>query len=374
MNKQCVIVIDSGFSLESMRGLKILAARDLALGTTLVGADERNDLNEPRILKVERSEPNVLSAEQIESFACDQLNHGSIVLQRLRERLAVEDFAFILLRVFGADNSCIRTTWADGIVSSDGWTEAYLWAVNLCEERGYSSVANCSFGGFVHAADGTGWEAHQLSQVTGIGKRGHVVVAAAGHGDGRAVHASWFAQSGEPVWVSAMQRESTSYNFWFGAANEPWTLTVHRNGDVVGTHNGADIVGNMWNQRQQLTFTVEGGGDVSFEFALSDGGTESMRCDGWIRGDAAWFHDHVDSLAVSEPAVFSEVVAVGLRLKSYSPNQSHVGSKPDVLLEGTGEISFRTPEVTATVAQLMLRGPGLDSAGVRDALTNVYPK
>jgi hypothetical protein len=63
-----------------------------------------------------------------------------------------------------------------------------------------------------------------------------------------------------------------------------------------------------------------------------------------------------------------------LRLKSYSPNQSHVGSKPDVLLEGTGEISFRTPEVTATVAQLMLRGPGLDSAGVRDALTNVYPK
>jgi hypothetical protein len=356
MNKQCVIVIDSGFSLESMRGLKILAARDLALGTTLTGADELSEL----------------SAEQIESFACDQLNHGSIVLERLRERLPVADFAFVLVRVFGSDNSCIRTTWADGNVVSDGWTEAYLWAVSLCEERGFSSVANCSFGGIVHAADGTGWEAHQLSQVTGIGKPGHVVVAAAGHGDGRAVHASWFAQPGEAVWVSGLQRETTSYNFWFGAANKPWTLTIRRNGDVVGTHSGVDIVGNMWNQRQQLTFTVEGSGDVSFEFVVPDG--ELVRCDGWIRGDAAWFQDHVDSRSVAEPAVFPEVVAVGLRLKSYSADQSRPGSKPDVLLEGAGEISFRTPEVTAVVAKLMLLEPAIDSAGVRSALTNIYPK
>ena len=181
-------------------------------------------MTEPGTIDDEVSEPNVLSAEQIESFACDQLHHGSIVLERLREKLALEDFAFILLRVFGADNSCIRTTWADGIVASDGWTEAYLWAVDLCE-RGTAIVQSQTARscGFVHAADGTGWEAHQLSRVTGIGKPGHVVVAAAGHGDGRAMHASWLAQSGEPVWVSALQRESTSYNFWFGAHNEPWT-------------------------------------------------------------------------------------------------------------------------------------------------------
>jgi hypothetical protein len=130
----------------------------------------------------------------------------------------------------------------------------------------------------------------------------------------------------------------------------------------------------MWNQRQQLTFTVEGSGDVSFEFFLSGGGTASVRCDGWIRSDAAWFHDYVDGRAVAEPAVFPEVVAVGLRLKNYSPDQFHAGSKPDVLLEGTGEISFRTPEVTAAVAQLMQRNPRLDSAGIRSALTCVYPK
>jgi hypothetical protein len=353
MNKLCVIVIDSGFSLESMQGLKILAARDLASGTTIIGAPD-------------------LCAEQIDSFACDPLNHGSIVLERLGARLT--DVSFILLRVFGSDNSCIRTTWANGHIASDGWTEAYLWAVKLCAERGYKSVANCSFGGFVHAADGTGWEDYQLSQVTGVDKPGHVVVAAAGHGDGRAVHASWFAQPGESVWVSALQKESTSYNFWFGASNKPWALTIRRNGDVVDTYSGSDIVGNIWNLRQQLALTVEGSGDVSFEFVLPVDGDESVRCDGWIRGGAAWFHDHVDSLSVAEPAVFSEVIAVGLRLKSYSPDQLHPGSKPDVLLEGTGEISFRTPEVTAMVAQLMLLNPDLDSVGVRNALMNIYPK
>jgi hypothetical protein len=179
MKKLCVIVIDSGFSRESMSGLNILAARDLARGTTVMGTPRLNE-------------------EQLDSFACDPLNHGSIVLQRLRQQLqeklsaqplAAAGVAFILLRVFGADNSCIRTCWENGKVVSDGWTEAYLWAVELCESSGYASVANCSFGGFVHAVDGTGWEAHQLARVTGPGKSGHVVVAAAGHGDGRAIHA-----------------------------------------------------------------------------------------------------------------------------------------------------------------------------------------
>ena len=33
------------------------------------------------------------------------------------------------------------------IIATRGWTEAYLWAVELCRKLGIGSVANCSFGG-----------------------------------------------------------------------------------------------------------------------------------------------------------------------------------------------------------------------------------
>jgi hypothetical protein len=156
-------------------------------------------------------------------------------------------------------------------------------------------------------------------------------------------------------------------------------LTVRRNGEVVGLHQGSDIVGNMWNQRQQLTFEVEGGGDVSLEIALpacppDTQDVSHLQCEGWIRSDSAWFHDHVDSRSVAEPAVFAEVIAAGLRFKSYAADQTKAGTKPDVLLEGMGEISFRTPEVTAAVARTMLHNPALDVAKVRDLLRNEYPK
>jgi hypothetical protein len=80
-------------------------------------------------------------------------------------------------------------------------------------------------------------------------------------------------------------------------------------------------------------------------------------------------HDHV-----SAPAVFPNVIAVGLRTVDYSGDQWKPGSKPDVLLPDTGsEISFRTPEVTAAVARLLIETEGnLDVDAVR-ALLGKYP-
>lgn len=354
VDKQVFIVIDSGFSLESLRDAKVLAVRDLERGVTVIGA------------------PTVGSGA-LESFAYDPLSHGSIVLQRLRAQ--APEVPVILIRAIGADGRIIRTGWNNGNVASDGWTEAYLWAVALCKQRGLTSVANCSFGGITHAADGTGWESHQLSQVLGKDKSGHVLVAAAGPGDGRAVHASWRTPAGSSTWVSVTQNSTTAYNFWAGTAHQQWWLTVRSNGEVAGRFDGAGLDANMWNGRQQLTFEVQGDGNVTMEFTLSDSADKLLRCDCWVRGESsARFDNYVDSQLIVEPAVYPQVIAVGFQHGSYAPDQNHEGAKPDVLVSGTGEISFRTPEVTATVARLLSDDATLDVDKVRQLLGGIYGK
>lgn len=350
----CLIVIDSGFSQESLCDAKVLAVRDLVNHATVIGA------------------PFVAPAD-LRAFASDPFNHGSVVLTNLRN--ALPDAPVILIRAIGSDGKIVRTTWRDGNVVQEGWTEAYLWAVELCARLGMTSVANCSFGGVVHAADGTGWEAHQLARVTGAGKPGHVLVAASGSGDGRAVHAAWQTEPGESKWIVARQTESTTYNFWAGAAHQAWWLTVRRNGEVVHVYEGAFLDSNMWNARQQLTIDVEGAGEVTFEFALPAAAKEKLRCDCWVRGEeSARFHNYVDAHLVVEPAVFQHVIATGLRSGNYAPNQNQAGAKPDVLVDGNGPISFRTPEVTAAIARLLQARHGLDVDDVRGLLSTSYPK
>lgn len=350
----CLIVIDSGFSLESLRDAKVLAVRDLANDATVIGAP-------------------FVGENELRAFAHDPLNHGSIVLQNLRK--LAPDAPVILVRVIGEDGRIIRTGWRNGEVVTEGWTEGYIWAVELCKQLGMTSVANCSFGGITHAADGTGWESHQLAQVTGAGQPGHVLVAASGPGDGRSVHASWLTEPGATKWVAARQSESTSYNFWAGVAHQSWWLTVRLNGEVVGRYEGSWLDGNMWNQRQQLTFDVEGSGDVTFEFTLSAEAQSSLRCDCWVRGeDSSRFLNYIDARLIAEPAVFPHVIATGFRSGSYAPDQLQPDAKPDVLVDGGGQISFRTPEVTVAVAELLSSDPTLDVVRVRQLLRLSHPK
>jgi len=341
-----LIVIDSGFSPESLREARVIATRDCRNGNTLVG------------------EPFVTS-EQLQAFAGDPLNHGSIVLEKL---LALApNTPVILIRAIAENNTVIRTRWHDGQVVQEGWTEAYMWAVELCRKLGATSVANCSFGGIVHAADGTGWESHQLAQVTGSGKAGHILVAAAGAGDGRAVHASWFTQPGATTVLQGRQNDSTHYNFWSGAAHQEWWLTVRLNGHVVGEFQGSGLDSNMWNDRQQLTFFVEGSGEVFFDFALGASAEAPLHCDCFCT-DGARFANYVDPRLVSEPAVFPHVIATGLRFSNYGQGS---GNKPEILVDGEGPISFRTPEVTVAAARLLLADPTFDVDQVREALRQV---
>jgi len=336
-----MIVIDSGFSPQSLRDANVIAICDLRTGIKLVG------------------EPS-LRAEQLSFFANDPQNHGSIVLEKLRAFMPQSPV--ILIRAIDDDGNVIRTRWHNGQVCTDGWSEAYLWAVEICRQRGMTSVANCSFGGIAHAADGTGWEAFQISQVTGAGKAGHVLVAAAGPGDGRAVHASWFTEPGTTTLVEAGQGQSTEYNFWAGSAHQRWWLTARLNGAVVGHAEGENLDGNIWNHRQQLTFRIEGRGHVSFEFAMPSDAKAPLQCECFCH-DTARFANHIDTRLVTEPAAFPQVIAVGLLMGSYGG-----GNKPELFVAGNGAISFHTPMVTAAVAKILLTNPEYDVEKVLQVL------
>jgi hypothetical protein len=359
-NKCAVIVIDTGFSLESIaKARHILATVDLSTGRSAVG--------EPFLdLKVEADR------KLLEDFAGDPLNHGSLVLEALVAE--APELPVVLVRAYSDDVRLIRTGWSDGKISRPGWTDAYLAVVDFCAKRGYATVTNCSFGGYTHAMDGTGWEAHSLRQVTGQGKPGHIVIAGAGAGNRRALHASWRTEPATHSDVRAWQRKPTTYNFWCGAgAAEPeasdWSLEVFLNGQEIAQYSSQHITANIWNQRKQLTFTVPGEGLVVFRVCrfscdATAGGAEERagdsddvwnfpapstdvhRFDMWINHqDDAEFLDHVDETTIAEPAVFPEVIAAGLQSGSYSPNQADPQAKPEILLPGEGPISFRLPRL-----------------------------
>lgn len=354
IQKTAVIIIDSGFNRAALSKCRnIVAVFDVDSGRSVVG------------------DPVIDGADPVlDSFAVDALNHGSIVLERLLE--ACPDVPVVLVRAYGRETRLIRTQWKNGTKVKDGWVEAYLQAVELCKARGYSSVANCSFGGFTHAMDGTGWEAFNIGKVTGPGKPGHVMIAGAGPGDGRSVHACWSIAGGDKSIVHANQERSTMYSLWAsaGASNE-WILEVYLAGELKQVHQGRYIPLNLWNGRQQLTFHVEGVGEVTVVMRASSG--EPARFDLWVvDGGSATFSNLVDITLVAEPAVFPNVIAAGLRAGTYANDQERLSAKPDVLMEGGGPISFRLPELVAFVAYALDENPQLDVDGVR-ALIGKFP-
>jgi len=370
LNSCAFIVIDSGFSREILtqskvpeyerKGFKVIAAWDL-----------------PRDKKFEASD--CLSEHQIDEFGSDPMGHGTIVLEKLLN--CVPDAKLILVKAFTSNEVC-RTVWNAGEIAEPGWTEAYVWAVEQAKSRGMVSVANCSFGGVSHALDGTGWEAHQVSRCTGAGKPGHVLVAAAGTGDGRATHGSLTLLDGENKSFVADQDSDCEYNVWFGLNQIPpygsrWQLEAWQNGAMVYSADSDSVPGNMWNGRQQLKFRLWGSSRVEIDvrreggWQYEDGENPGLKVDVYVEG--ARFRNWVSSELIPEPACFPAVIAVGLQASIYSARQTELDRKPDILLPGSGQISFRIPEIAAAVGQLLARHPRLDVDGVR-AILGKFPQ
>lgn len=350
-----LIVVDSDFMADAIVDApKVVAAIDVARGVRLVGKP-------------------FLSREQLEEFACGAQQHGSEIVRRMR-RASVEAFGeeAPLALVRGADDNgdIIRTTWnGDGEIASAGWTEGYLDAVAVCSERGLTTVANFSFGGYSHMGT-RGWERHRLTSVTGAGRPGHIAVAAAGHGDGRAIHSSLVLNPGHDTTIDVLQPKDAEFNLWVrGGTN--WTLEVYRDGRLDQRHDGPSIQPNRpWSETdQELKFTVRGGGMTYLRLVAPDttAGT-SMQVDCYIVSGEARFHNWVDAHCVAEPANLPEVISVGLVDGKYSAGQGNLDGKPDFLVRGDGPISFRIYEVVIEAARIMRQAPESDSDMVRAEL------
>ncbi len=361
--KVAVIIVDSGFAPSSVTRVKnLLGYLDLNSGIAVVG--------KPMVEGQAR--------ELVLSMAQDNLNHGTIILERL---LALDpDLPLVLVRGFAPEGGLIRTVFEQGKIARDGWTEAYLWAQNLCAEKGYLTVANFSFGGFHHALDGSGWESFQLSRVVGAGKPGHLLAAAAGPGDDRAIHACLSLQCGGSEVVHADQDGTTTYNLWVNrlcAESEAvdFDIEVKINGQTVFTYHGQELKPNLWNGKQQITFAVPGSGAVEIFLARATarnpGDHSAARFDLYVSregGEAARFSDFIDHELVCEPAVLSEVIAVGLKDSTYGKSRIMGIDKPEVLLDGYGPISFRTPEITFALSRMLAQDPSLDLPAARARL------
>lgn len=352
MKKSCAyIVIDSGFSAEVLsRTKKVLAAWDLVSQQKFVPQDKA-----------------YLSKSQLESFAGDPMGHGSIVLERfLRQR---PEAKFILVKAFENRSAC-RTRWQSGEIARAGWTESYVWAAELAEKLGMVSVANCSFGGYFHAVDGSGWEAHQLAKCTGAGKPGHLLAAAAGPGDARPVHARMKLLAFENKTIICDQHEDSDYNLWFalrqGSNEALWSMEARLNGQLVFASSSGQVPENFWNKKRQLTFRIPGRGRVELDFRRHDAGAKALSVDAWC--ETVSFRNWVSAELVGEPACFEQTIAVGLAASSYSCLQEKEGTKPEVLLSGGDQISFRLPEVCVYLGELLEKNPELDLPGVRQKL------
>lgn len=392
------IIIDTGYSVEAMKSARnILAILDVRTGSIITGFP---------YLTWEYNE------EVLTAFAGDPYNHGSSVLGALMQRSP--EMPVILIRAY-TESKLIRTTFANGRIVKPGWTEAYLSAVALCKSLGMNSVANLSFGGYTHAADGSGWESYSLGSVTGPGKPGHIVVAGAGAGGGDAIHSSWRTEPGQTTEVTAYQSSTATYNFWCAAdADSPqfndWLMEVFLDDRKIGEEFGGDLIPNFWNDRKQVTFQVDGAGTVKIRttrfwgadrrfkglqelhaanhstqdvipfhcakphpFAEHRKPADPLRFDCWINQVqcSATFLDHQDSMTIAEPAIFPHVIAVGLNAGKYSFDQFERGAKPDLLIEGDGPISFRLPEIVAEIGDMLNEDPSLDMVAVRSRLLNV---
>lgn len=353
MQNQAVIsIIDTGFAGG------VVAAADKVLGVY--------DLNN----QFKAWDAGGLGKRVLQSFAGDlRKPHGSMVLDRTLTLAPASPL--VLIRAFDSEGNMVH---GNDDSSSPLWMEGLLWAVGKCRELGLSSVTNCSFGGFDGAMDGTGRDASRLATVTGKGKPGHVVVAAAGPGDGRAVHASWDVGPGQTERIAVEQKETTLYNFWAGqGVPDDFRLGVRRNGVLIQEFCAQRMPRSPWNNCRYRSFEVSGRADVVFTLTregTAGGGIDSKsNFDCWICDDTARFLDHHQGREVIvEPAIFPHVLAVGLKQGTYSPDQNKPGRKPDVLLQGQGFISMRIPEVTAKVAEMLSADPALDVDQVRTRL------
>ncbi|MBS1996272.1 MAG: hypothetical protein JSS86_08180 [Cyanobacteria bacterium SZAS LIN-2] len=358
-----VIILDSGFSPEVLARVRnLLAYQDLNTGLSLVG--------KPFIQGEARG--------FLHSIARDPLNHGSIILERLLDM--DPDLPLVLVRAFAPQGGLIRTGFEQGAVVADGWTEAYLWAQNICAQKGYMSVANFSFGGFHHTLDGQGWENFQLSRVVGPGKPGHLLAGAAGPGDGRAVHASLTVEPGKDKtgYLHAIQSGDATYNLLVdrlvdGAEVCDFEIEATFNGQHLFHYRGLDLRPNIWNGKQQFTFDVYpqgfgvAGGELTL--AITVAGERAARFDVFIsREDGSYFRDCVDSELVCEPALYDSVIAVGLGDAAYGVCRVGGIKKPEVLVSGHGPISFRTPEVTFALVKMLAENPNLDVPAARAQL------
>jgi len=368
-----VIILDSGFSPQVLgRVRNLLAYQDLNSGLSIVGQPIIGQDSQAR--------------QFIQSITQDPLNHGSVILERLLD--CDPDLPLILVRGFGPQGGLIRSRFEQGKLVADGWTEAYLWAQNICAQKGYCSVANFSFGGFHHTMDGKGWENFQLSKVVGAGKPGHLLAGAAGPGHGRAVHASLSLAPAESREVHAVQSGNATYNLLVDRlvpvdASETksnlrdFILEVCLDGRQLFTCRGLDLVPNLWNGKQQLTFEVSAGqrSEVTFKLSLLEQVEHVEHVDGVAKFDlfisreeGAYFKNCVDSELVCEPALFDTVIAVGLKGASYGTCRVSGWQKPEILLEGSGPISFRTPEVTFALVKMLRLNPELDVPTAREGL------
>lgn len=362
MQKSCAfIVIDSGFSRETLAACKkVLGAWDLTANKKYEAKD-------------------CLTSAQLDQFAGDPMGHGSIVVQRL---LRLEpDAKLILIKAFDEYNDVLRTSWCDkGQVAWPGWCEGYVWAVKYARARGMVSVGNCSFGSYRHAMDGSGWEALQVGSCTGPGKPGHILIAAAGYGDNRAVHGAISLLGGHGKTFIGRHEGDAVFNFWFGLKQpvlpkpRDWKLEAWLNGNLVYLAFCDEVPANMWNGRQQLTFHIEQGGDFDIEVSRPLTNTEEddepLRVDVW--SEAARFVNWVSTDLLPEPASFNSVLTVGLRASCYTPNQEQQFAKPEVLLAGGDQISFRIPEVVVAVGKLLREDPSLDIEHVRARLPKFW--
>ncbi len=303
----------------------------------------------------------------------DPLNHGSIVLSKLRE--ADPQAKFMLIKAYDGANNLAQTRFENGQIAKPGWTEAYLEAVALAKQHKLPSVGNCSFGEFTHAMDGTGWESFQLSHAVGAGKQGHVLVAATGPGTGVARHASGVVEAGKSGEVSISQNGEAAFNLWMGKnAPRDWSLSVYEGRRLIHAVDGKQLEPNFWNNRQQVTFrSWIDNPDTRFVLQRTGADPRPLSFDFFVQEGNATFKNHINPELISEPAVFPHVVSVGIKDMSYSPSQTTLGAKPDVLLPGNGPVSFRTPEITHAIGQMLKANPELDATQVQKLLGK-YPQ
>ena len=360
------IVFDSGFSQEALSKVQHIAGYfDLITGFQLLG--------EPFLSEEQRAQITPARAQ-------DPFKHGTVILDTFSEK--IPDVPVYLGRVVSPTNNVLRTVWEQGEIVQLGWTEAHQLCVQHAEKHGLQTVGSFSWGGYESAMDDTGWERFVLGKSIGAGKIGHALVAAAGEGTpkssggNKSRHASWTLNRQQETVVRVFQSSTAEYNLWakdlvFGHATDAsrnWRLSICLDGRLVQEHNGAFLGDNPWNNKQQLSFAVVGRGNVEFRLSLEGDGQTAFNC--WIKDGAADFKDHQDHVEVIEPAIFSNVIAVGLSNADYSTGQGQPGCKPEIILEDDEPhrmLSFHVPDVAIRAIALMREKP-LDCDQLRAAL------